>query len=985
MVIHRKKLLVAAAIVIGIVVSYASVGFYVVPNLALSKLPEVIKQQTGQTGGVQAIRLNPFSFVLEVDGFVLEQTDGKPLAGFERLRIDLNALESASLGGPVLDSIELVKPQVHAERRSDGAINFGDIKPQETATESEPAANEQADRVVNLVIHHLAVTDGQIAWRDAALGTTVTESLLPVNLTIDELTTKTDTAPASGSLSLALESGGHIEWRGDVSLVPVSSRGQLKLGGINLAKVWQLALQQSLPLEIAAGQAGLQAEYTLSEGEAGMQVQINNGALQLRQLNVTEKNHGKKLIMLPTLDVGGIGVDLAGQQVSIASVVSGDAIVDAWLQADGVVNYQSLFAENTTAPGAGPATVPASANPGKPWLIKLDELALTNYQILFTDFSQKKPVEFKLSELNCNLRQFNSQAPGKLPMTFSTRFNQTGRLQLEGDLTLEPFTAAWAVAIQDINLKPFQTYADPFVKLELVDGDFNGTGKLDLAVADNLQLKFQGDANLDGLITRDQVKYKDFLKWANLVLTGIDIDLAKQNFKFDKVLLDRPYLKFTIKKDGTTNIDDIVIPQNAEQSDKAHKALATKPAAGKSPEPRFSVGKIELKQGKSDFADYSLILPFIAEMNNLDGEVSGFSTDKDAEAKLALKGKVYDMAVVGINGKYQFETGDSDIALNFKHMPLPLVTPYMAEFAGYKIEKGQMNLDLHYKIKASQLEVQNKLLLDQLTLGEHVENPNAVSLPLHLAIALLKDADGKINLDFPITGSLEDPKFSVGSLITDVLANLVTKVAMSPFKAIASLLGDDQDFSTVKFGPGSAELAPEESGKLDQLTKALVSKPELTLEIKGVAYQNLDWPAMRFEAVKDVLKKMKSGELRDKGQKIRHEYIELSEDDYKRLLAKFFAEVFPQDFERSLLGAPRIKSEPNGDFYKLARQKLEGIFPPDTQRLNDLAVTRANHIAQYMTEQGGISKDRVYLLATELSQNETADGITSVLSLNAAP
>lgn len=982
MVFNPKKLLIATAIVIGALVSYALAGFYLLPRLALNKLPEVVKQQTGQIAQIEDIRLNPFTFVIELDRFSLQAADGKPFVGFERLAVDLDLLESARLGGPVLDSILLTKPQVNAERRADGAINFSDIKPQQAS--QEPETPDNGDSSLGLKVHRLSIADGQIAWRDASAGNAAKESLLPVNLIVEELSTLADAAAANATLSFGLESGGSIEWHGELTVSPLSSKGQLKLERINLVKVWQLFLQQSLPLEIAGGQASLQADYLLSDGQTGISALVSNGGLQLDKLEVAEKNQGKALVSLPSLQVGGIGVDLARQQISIASVASRDATINAWLQADGIVNYQALFAGSVDeATTSATAPDPARAEAAKSWLIKLDELALNNYQIKFTDFSLKKPVELKLSEMSCKLQRFNSQEYGQLPMEFSARFNQAGRLKLDGDITLEPFAAAWAVDIKDINLKIFQPYVDPFVKLELVDGDFNGSGKLQLAVADPLQLTFQGDANLDGLITRDQIKNKDFVKWANLALVGVDIDLAKQDFKLGRVVLDRPYLKFNIKKDGSTNIDDILVPQKPEP---AQKTVATNKAApAKSAQPSFSIGKVELKEGKSDFADYSLILPFVAEMNNLNGDVSGFSTDKDAEAKLALKGKVYDMATVGIKGKYQFETGDSDITLNFNHMPLPLVTPYMAEFAGYKIEKGQMALDLQYKIKRNQLEVQNKLFIDQLTLGEQVENPHAVSLPLHLAIALLKDGDGKINLDFPISGSLEDPKFSVGSLIADVLVNLITKVATSPFKAIASLLGDDQDFSTISFTPGSAELAVAESSKLDQLNKALDSKPELTLEIKGMAYQHLDWPAMRFEAVKDVLKKMKSGELRDQGQKVRHEYIELSDDDYKRLLAKFFAEVFPQDFERSLLGTPRVKSEPNGDFYALARQKLEGIFPPDAQRLNDLAVARANHIAQYMTERGGLSKDRVYLLATELSQNETADGITSVLSLNAAP
>lgn len=975
----RKKGLIAALGLTALLAIYAFLGFYLLPTLALKKLPALLLEETGQQAKVSAIRFNPFSFTLAIEGFALATKDGKNLVGFERLFVDLDVLESATLRGVVLDTIELNNPQFNVERRVDGAFNFADI--QSTQAKAEPGTNDSGGDSLALLIHQIAIKEGRIHWQDAASGQTVSENLLPLNLTLNEFSTQAASS-AMGDLSIGLESGGRIEWRGDFTIAPLASKGHLKLENIGLARSWQLFLQQILPVEIVNGLLGLQVDYALSEAAHGLLTKISNGNVDIKQLKISEKSQGKSLISVPALTVEGISVDVNQQQVDISTVSSSDAVIGAWLQADGIVNYQALFAGDSAAP-AHQSAAPAVVDSSKPWLIKLNELALNNYSIHFTDYSQTKPVELQLSELNCKLQKFSTQDAGKLPLQLSSKFNNTGSLKADGEMSLQPFTGSWALGIQDINLKVFQPYLDPFLKLELVDGDFSGKGNLQLVLADPLQLTFQGDANLEGLVTRDQVKNKDFLKWSNLELMGMEIDVAKQDFKFAKVMLDRPYLRFNIKKDGQTNVDDLMVTQISTKPAATAKPSA-KPAADTSVEPRVSIGKIELKEGKSDFADYSLILPFVAAMNSLNGEVSGFSSDKDAEAKLALKGKVYDMASVGIKGKYQFDTGDSDIALNFTNMPLPLITPYMAEFAGYRIEKGQMALDLRYTIKQGQLAVQNKLLIDQLTLGEHVENPNAVSLPLHLAIALLKDGDGKINLDFPITGSLEDPKFSIGSLLADVLVNLVTKVAMSPFKALGSLLDDDKDFSAVAFAPGSAELAVEESAKLDQLNKALLSKPELTLEIKGIAYENMDWPAMRFEAVKDVLKKMKSGELRDKGEKVRHEYIELSDDDYKRLLAKFFGEVFPLELDRSLLGKPRIKSNQDADFYPLAQHKLEGIFPPDPQRLNDLAIARANHIAQYLADPGGISKDRLYLLATELNQAETADGIKSVLSLSAS-
>ena len=967
---------------------YALAGFMVLPSIAEKKLPDLIQELTGQQPKLQAIRLNPFNFSLEVDSFELPAADGKPLLGFAKLAVDFEAWESLRSGAIVFNKVALSSPNFAIERRADGRFNFDDLlpKPQVTADGDDG----EGANPLQLLIHALTLENGQASWLDATIGEGGKETILPINLTVAELSTQTNSS-STLELNLALASGGTLNWHGDFQLAPLNSNGHMQLDNLALPAVWRLFLQQLLPLAIAEGQLSLQTDYQMRNGEQGVQLQISNAAIDVKQLNLTAKTQADSLIAIPSLGVQGVAVDLAKQEVSVGLVSSSDAVIKAWLENDGTLNYQALFANQSSQTAQVTPPPAEEASPTKPWLIKLNELALNNYQIQFSDRSQRRPVDITLSELNCKLQNFNSAEKGKLPLQFSSRFNKAGALSVNGDISPEPFVAELALDVRDIYLKTFQSYIDPFVGLDLVDGAFGGKGRLSLKSAEELQIGFQGEAKIDHLITRDKVKNKDFAKWASLEVSEMAIDLPQQVFKFGRIVFDQPYFRFMIKKDGTTNIDDILLePTDVNAGAKPAKTevkavVAAKSAAGRkeSPsDPTISIGKVEVKQGKSDFADYSLILPFVAEMNSLNGEVEGFSSNTDDAAKLKLKGKVYDMATVAIKGQYQFRSNDSDIALNFSHMPLPLVTPYMAEFAGYKIEKGQMALDLEYTIKRGQLVAQNKILIDQLTLGEKVENPKAVSLPLELAIALLKDGDGKINLDFPISGSLEDPQFSVGSLVADVLVNLVTKVASAPFKAIASLFDGDEDLSTVAFVAGGSELAQAEIAKLSQIGQALKEKPELALEVKGLAYQVQDWPSLRSEVVLEVLKKMKSGELRDKGEQIRSEYIELSDSDYKRLLAKFYAEVFPQEIDYGLLGKPRMKNNPDVEFYTTARMQLEAIMQPEPQRLNDLAVRRANNIAKYLAEQAGVDKGRIYLLATDVRNGSVGEPVTATLSLN---
>lgn len=991
-----KKILITGFVLAALVGLYAAVGFYLLPKVARDKLPEMLTEMTGQSVKIGDVRFDPFQLTADLQSFDLLAKDGSTLLSFTSLAVDVAVIESVKQRSLIVQSVELSKPIANIERYKGDRFNFSDLidKFSKPDAKAEKVEDANAD-TPPVLIHQLVLKEGHIAWSDMSAGQQLKEALLPLNFSIAELTTQPD-ASSKFNLSFDLASGGGLDWQGDIHLSGLSSQGQIKLKGITLNKVWQMFLQDSMPLEINDGNLSLQAEYKFSSSDkSGLTVVVSNAVVDLSKLALSAKNQPDTLISLPELAVRKVDFDLQKQQVRIGVVSSKDAHIKAWLAADGQLNYQTLFASET---GETPASEPTAASATKPWQVEVKELALNNYQIDFTDRSQAKPVEIMLSELNCKLQNYSNIDGVSLPLDFSSRFNKSGLLKLSGDMVLAPFSANWALDLQEIKLKTFQTYVDPFINLELVDGDFNTQGHIQLKTAEELQVNYQGDANIDNLITRDKVKNIDFVKWDNLEFKQIAIDVAKQDYKLGKVIFDQPYMRFMIKKDGTNNVSDLLAAKvDAPSTLKGIKGTSAKPTvkpavekpkktnqSPKASEPKITIGKIEFKQGGADFADYSLFLPFVAKMNSLSGAVDGFSSNSDEAVKLKLQGKVYDLATVDIKGNYLIKNGDSNIQLKFNSLPLPLITPYMADFAGYKIEKGKIALDLAYSVKQSQLTAQNKILIDQLELGEKVDNPKAVSLPLELGIALLKDADGKINLDFPITGSLENPEFSVSSLVADVFVNLITKAVTSPFKAIASLFDSEADLSTVSFTAGSGELTPEESTKLDQIAKALETKPELVLEVKGVAYQNQDWPVMRFDALKDILKKMKSGELRDKGETVRHEYLELAEEDYRRLLAKFYAEVFPQKIDHSLLGKPRIKDHADGDFYELARVELESKMQPDAERLNELAVSRANHIAKYLTEKSAVNRDRIYMLATELDTKDEQKAINALLSLNVA-
>jgi hypothetical protein len=712
----------------------------------------------------------------------------------------------------------------------------------------------------------------------------------------------------------------------------------------------------------------------------GFNVTVQHGRAALRGSEFSANPQDQPLVKIGRLAGEGIDLDLLKRTVSIKTLQSENADIQAWLTKEGKLNYLVLLSENGKPATTEKAALASTAKTAEPWTIALKSAALTGFGVNFEDRTGARPVAVQVKPIDLTLRDFANAEGTKLPVRLSAGFNQSGRIKLDGHVVLSPFAAHLKVSVADIALDRFQTYVDRFARLDVIDGGFFAEGRLDVQLKAQPDVKFHGIAGVEDWVTRDQLQNKDFIKWQKLTLDAIDADLSANRYTAKRLLIEKPYARVVIRKDKTVNVNEVLSTGTAG-SQPAAPARAKRQDAGH--QPYFRIDQVRVRDGSSDFADLSLILPFAAEIQELNGGATGFSSEKQSKVKVSLKGNAYDLAPVDVQGEVSPYRGEYDVQLSFHGLPMPLVSPYMVQFAGYKVEKGKLNLDLKYRVEKGALTASNNILIDQFELGEKVENPNAVSLPLDLAVALLKDSDNRIKLDVPITGSLDDPKFSVRALVADALLNALKKVIASPFKAVASLFKDGENLDHVDFKAGQAELDQAQLAKLDNLAKALKERPALNLEVKGAAYVEQDWPALKDAALYDQLKRLKAAEIAKKGKKVRAEYIELSEGEYKDYLAQMFIEKFPLLAERSLFGKPRLIDEKAGDFYAVAKQKLFTIIKPEVERLKDLAAKRAQVIAKYVVQQGGIPPERVFILDTAINPEREGQAIVSRLSLKA--
>ena len=967
-----SKIKIAALIAGGLLGIYTALGFYVLPTLIKSKLPPLIQQQTGRKASVATVRFNPFSLQLSMQGFELQEPGGQPFARFDDFFIDINALDSIAQAGLAVDKVSLNKPVIRIAKNKDRTFNFNDL------FKNNNEAKQDSGKIFPVNIVKLSIAEGKLDWEDAHFNSPEKETVYPINLVIDDLTTQAD-KPSNLSLSLELNSGGKLDWQGTIGINPLSSSGHIKLEKVQLPRIQALALQDFVQLDLQ-GYELFEADYKVHYVDNKFNVNLSQGQFELHDLQVSASAQDKALVKMIKFAVQGIGFNLEKHELTVESISANDADFKAWLNPEGVFSYQPLLPiEKAEAP-------PNESVEKTSWSIKINSIALNNCGLTFEDQTLKKPITITAKPINFKLTDFSNLAGAGLPFQLSAKVNETGSITLDGNAIIEPLSAQIAVAVKDIALEHFQAYVDKFARLDVIDGLLAVDGKVLVAkpAEGKLELKFTGNTQIADLLTRDQLKNKDFIKWQNLTLSGIDVDLPANRYSAEALLINKPYARVIIKKDTTVNFGDIMIADKS--TEKSKPDTAAKKASTEAPKPQFKLGKIKIIDGSSDFADLSLILPFAAQIKSLDGGASGISSEQKSTIKVELKGTAYDLAPVDVKGEISPYQGNYDVSVNFTGMPMPLISSYMVQFAGYKVEKGKMSLELNYKVADKELTASNNILIDQFELGEKVENPDAVSLPLDLAIALMKDSDGKINMHVPITGSLEDPKFSVSHIVADALVNAISKVITSPFRALASLIGSELDLSTISFAAGDAVLTKQQISKLNDLAKALKTREVLKLEIKGAAFQEQDWPAVSDDALYDQLKRIKAAEINKKGgRKTRAEYVEISDDDYRRLMEQLFVEKFPLLVEKSLLRKTRLidsQADTSTDkFYAVAKEKLSAIIQPEPQRLKDLAAQRAQAIAKYIVQKGGIANDRVFILDTVIDPERKSAEIISILSL----
>ncbi|MFD0669625.1 DUF748 domain-containing protein [Ramlibacter sp. MAHUQ-53] len=588
------------------------------------------------------------------------------------------------------------------------------------------------------------------------------------------------------------------------------------------------------PLDIAV--SGIDLAFGIGEADGG--IALTGLAGDVTGVSLKSALEPQPAATLARLRLEGGRASLAARTARLDSLVlSGLRSRVLRPGVDQPLNWQALLEPRTPAApraasarrGAAPQAA-ASGGPG--WTASLGRLALEDAGLRLEDRGLATPASLELRGGRLELRELS--LAGERPVAVNARLPLAsgGTLEASGRWSPQPLRADLQLRANGVDLRPLGPYLSQFALLRLDGGTLDVRGRVTLApgqAGDALAGGFRGRVAVRQLAISEEATRASFLAWQEVSSDTVRLDLAPRRLQVDSLRLVRPVGKFLVDADGTLNATHLLRPQPAGQAPKP-QAPAAAPAAPFA----VAVDRVHVDNASLEFADLSLRPQFGTHIDALSGVINGLSNDPATTAQVELDGRVEEFGSARVRGTVQpfRATESTDLRLSFRNLEMASLTPYSGKFAGRRIDAGRLSVDLAYKVKDRQLAGENRFVIERIKLGERVDSPDAVNLPLDLAIAILQDSDGVIDLDLPVTGNLDDPQFSYGRVIWRAFTNVLTRLVTAPFRALGRLLGVESDtLQAVAFDPASAALAPQEQEKLVTVARALERRPGLRLAI----------------------------------------------------------------------------------------------------------------------------------------------------------
>jgi hypothetical protein len=861
------------------------------------------------------------------------------------------------------NSIVIDEPQLWAGLNSQGQLNWIDAHTEKKAISQKTDAT--AIKPV-FELAHFKLKNGIVHWSDAANATPAMQlQLNKFSIDAQQISTNDKAAPGKLTLSVGQEHQLHASFVGSINPAHSAVTGQITLSDLALAD-YQPYINRVLAANVS-GKLSLKTQMAVLDGNVRLS-DLSGALVDLKMQANNGGTSGSNVITANKITIENASMNSELKQAKVEKIALNRVQGDVFRDTDGAVNLIRFLKKDTNRVRADNGKASATKSTAPTWHADIDQIALTDSNFVFGDKSKKPAVNIRADGVEAKLEQVSSKLDHPFKITMSANLNAVGKSY--GKIAVDG-TAAQKSAQLNVDLKNFsvvvlQPYFTDLLNITLEKGAASIKGKL--AWNAPAELNYQGMLTLENFSSSDKATSDSFLRWKKLFIEGVDVGFGakQQKINLGKINISDFYARAILSEQGKLNLENILVHQQPDSNVKSpvKKAIAVaqnnKSNASTSV---INVGQINLNNGVINYTDNFIKPHFSMRMTGMTGKVGAIQSTLAKPAPINLIGKIDNDAPIVISGSLNplFSPMLLDIKMTATGIDLPRLTAYSAKYAGYAIERGKLSLDVEYHVKDKQLTAKNTLKIDQLTFGKKVDSPNATKLPVLLLVDLLTDRNGRINLDVPISGTLDDPQFTVGGVIMKVLLNALTKVITSPFSLLAHSFSGASELSYVEFASGTSKLTDATKAKLDNVAKALAERPNLKLTIIGRADLTADTPGMRERKLVRQIKKISAANENETNE------TSISENEKKSAIWKIYSNG-KFDKPRNMVGLAKVL--PTEEMEKMILENT----PISEDDLNALATRRASVVRTYLTEVVHVPSERIYLNAPKINEtNKTED------------
>ncbi|MGD9022507.1 MAG: DUF748 domain-containing protein, partial [Deltaproteobacteria bacterium] len=850
-------------------------------------------------------------------------------------------------------------PELNIVIDKTGNMNINAMLP-ETKTEETTSEEDEDSSPLLIDADRIELAAGKVSFSDAS-GTEVFETTLsPVNMGIDHFSNAKDKRSAY-DLSVQTAASEALKVVGEFSVSPLMVEGELKLQGVPLSK-YRPYYRDNINFLVEGGILALQTNFQFETVDDQPELSLSDASVSLDTVSLRMVDEKEPFFSVPILSVKETAMSLAKGELVIGEVFTEKGLLKCVVHKNGDLNLATLVPPPAESPRAD---VPESE---KRWEVTLNRFSVDHYTIDGIDLTPAEPARFTIDRIKINGEKISTVQDGRGNIGLSCRLDKKAGISVKGMFGIDPLFADLNLQMKDVQIQQFQPYLENLLRLVVTAGSFATDGNLALRSSreKDVSVTYKGNVVISDLASVDQVNTDDFVKWKSLMLNNVEYGHNPDRIKIDEIALVDLFASLIVNPDQTSNLQTIL---NKNDEDKV--VLHDEPDEAEEAPKSISIGKVSLKDGHVRFLDRSITPSYSADLVEIQGAISGLSSEETKLADVLLTAKIDNYAPLAITGKINPLKEDLfvDLQIDFKDMDLSPTTPYAGKYVGYSIEKGKLSLDLEYLIEKRKLTSQNNVFLDQLTFGDKVDSPDAVKLPVKLAVALLKNRQGEIDLHLPVTGDIDDPEFRVGKIILKMVMNLLAKAATSPFALLGAVFGGGEELSIVEFEYGRFNIDAESQKKLDTLAKALYDRPSLKLDIEGHVDIIGDKGGLEAYLFDKKLKAQKLKEMVKKGlPAIPVDEVTVEADEYETYLERAYKD---EKFQKPTNIIGLAKKLPAPEMERLIREHTE--VNDDDLRL--LALQRAQGVKDFILRSGGIEAERIFLIEPKSLAPDSKEGL----------